>query len=309
VISSEPPADENPSVVVVGSLNLDIVVPVPHHPAPGETVLGGDSYRNPGGKGANQAVAAARLGQRVAMVGRVGDDEAGALLVISLEHEGVDAGAVKTTTGVPSGIALIAVDEHGENTIVVSPGANGRVSASDVSAAAPLLVAANIVLLQLEIPIEAIEEAAKLAQGRVILNPAPAATLPLEVLERVDVLVPNRTELARLTKRAKPGGMEELVDAARSLRGPGAVVVTLGELGALVIEKGRSTHVPVVSVEAVDTTAAGDCFCAALADSLARGSALEDAARWGTRAAAIAITRKGAQASLPRRDEVERATP
>lgn len=298
---------ERATVAVVGSLNLDIVVPVPRHPAPGETVLGGDHFRNPGGKGANQAVAAARLGQPTAMVGRVGDDDAGRALLASLRANAVETSRVMVTRGVPTGIALISVDERGENAIVVSPGANLRVSADDVEAAGELLRAAAVTLLQLEIPMEAVLAAARAAEGTVVLNPAPAPTQPLpdELLAEVDVLVPNLNELASLAGAPVPAGVEETALLAAQIRSPRSVVVTLGSDGALVIEEGRTTHVPAVAVEPVDTTAAGDAFCGALADALARGLLLEEGARWAVRAAAVACTRAGAQASLPSRAEVE----
>jgi ribokinase len=297
---------EAPAVAVVGSLNLDIVVPVPRHPTPGETVLGGDHFQNPGGKGANQAVAAARLGQPVAMVGRVGDDDAGRALLSALRADGVDTRGVVVTDGAPTGIALIAVDERGENSIVVSPGANARVSAGDVETAAAALEGAAVLLLQLEVPVEAVSRAASLAGGTVVLNPAPAppAALPAELLAGIDVLVPNRGELARLAGADVAATLEEVEAQAVGLRGP-PVVVTLGSEGALVVESDGVAHVPAPRVGAVDTTAAGDAFCGALADALVGGQSLVDAARWAVRAAAITCTRPGAQASLPRRDDVE----
>lgn len=285
---------------------MDIVVAVPRHPRPGETIIGADSFRTPGGKGANQAVAAARLGQRVAMVGRVGEDDAGRTLRAALNDYGVDYAAVVETTETPTGIALITVDPNGENIIVVSSGANARVGAADVKAAAPLVERAAVVLLQLEIPLEASIEAATLATGTVILNPAPAPTdrLPLELLAAVDVLVPNRSELAELAGVPAPGSLAAVERLARSIEGPRAVVVTLGAEGALLVERGSSTHVAAPTVEAVDTTGAGDCFCGALADALARETPLEDAVRFAVRAAAVSTTRPGAQAAMPGRDEV-----
>jgi ribokinase len=295
----------DPAVVVVGSLNLDLVVPVPHHPTPGETVLGGDVFRNPGGKGANQAVAAARLGQPTALVGRVGQDDAGRILRSSLEDAGVDASRVLETEDAPTGVALITVDDRGENAIVVSPGANARVTPHDVEAASGTLRTASAVLLQLEVPVEVVIAAARTATGTVVLNPAPARPLPPALLEAVDVLVPNRSELAVLTGAgAEPRDEDQAARLAARLEGPSAVVVTLGAEGALVLEAGRVERVPPVPVEVVDTTAAGDAFCGALADALVRGGSLVEAAGWAARAASVACTRKGAQASLPSRDEV-----
>jgi len=291
-------AGQGPEVAVVGSLNLDLVIRVPGLPGPGETVTGGDLFTNPGGKGANQAVAAARLGRRVAMVGRVGDDQAGRDLLASLEADGVDSAQVRTLAGVPSGTAFITVSEDGENQIVVSPGANARLTPGDVAAAGPALGAAAVTLLQLEIPLESVAAAARTAGGLVVLNPAPMRPLPAELLGRVDVLVPNRVELAQLAGGRPPGTVEEAARLAGRLAAR-AVVVTLGADGALVVEAGRHGHVPAVPVQAVDTTAAGDAFCGGLADALAAGASLQDAARQAVRVAAAACTRRGAQASLP----------
>jgi ribokinase len=289
-------------IVVVGSLNLDLVVRVSRLPMPGETTLGGDVARYPGGKGANQAVAAARLGQPVSMVGRVGDDDGGRLLLDALASDGVDARSVRLTPGVPSGTALITVDDRGENVIVVSPGANARVSVDDVRASAATLADADAALLQLEIPLEAVAEAARSCGGAVILNPAPAASVPAEVLELVDVLVPNRPELSRLAGR-EVGGPDDVVAAAHEV-GVERVIVTLGEEGAIVVEGGEATPLPATRVAPVDSTAAGDSFCAAVADALVRGASLVEAAEWAVRAAAVTVTRAGAQTSLPTRDEV-----
>ncbi|HEV3464342.1 MAG TPA: ribokinase [Actinomycetota bacterium] len=287
-----------PEVVVVGSLNLDLVVRVPRLPGPGETVAGDDVFRNPGGKGANQAVAAARLGRRVAMVGRVGDDDAGRQLLASLEAASVDTAQVRALPGVPSGTALITVSEDGENQIVLSPGANARLTPGDVAAAGAALEAAAVTLLQLEVPLEAVAAAAKAAAGMVVLTPAPVQPLPDGLLDQVDVLVPNRVELAQLTGQPVPETVASAVALAGRLAAR-AVVVTLGADGALVVEDGQASHVPAVPVKAVDTTAAGDAFCGGLADALAAGATLQDAARMAVRVAAAACLRPGAQASLP----------
>jgi ribokinase len=294
-----------PAIVVVGSVNLDLVVRVARLPGPGETVSGGDVFRNPGGKGANQAVAAARLGRGVAMVGRVGDDQAGRELLASLRADGVDTAHVRVADGVPSGAAFITVGDDGENQIVVSPGANARLAPEDVGAAGAALRAAAVTLVQLEVPLAAVTAAVWAAGGRVVLNPAPVRTLPAELLGEVDVLVPNRVELAQLAGAPVPGTVEEAAVLAGRLPAR-AVVVTLGADGALVVEQGRASHVPAVPVRPVDTTAAGDAFCGGLADALAAGADLQDAARWAVRVAAAACTRPGAQASLPIPDEVRR---
>jgi ribokinase len=292
-----------PAIVVVGSLNLDLVVRVARLPGPGETVSGGDVFRNPGGKGANQAVAAARLGRGVAMVGRVGDDQAGRELLASLRADGVDTSHVRVVDGAPSGTAFITVSDDGENQIVVSPGANARLAPEDVGAAGAALRAAAVTLVQLEVPLAAVAAAVRAAGGRVVLNPAPVRTLPIELLGEVDVLVPNRVELSQLAAAPVPATVEEAAMLAGRLPAR-AVVVTLGADGALVVEQGHASHVPAVPVRPVDTTAAGDAFCGGLADALAAGAALQDAARWAVRVAAAACTRPGAQASLPTPSEV-----
>lgn len=291
-------------IAVVGSLNLDLVVPVPHHPVPGETVLGGDVAQHPGGKGANQAVAAARLGGRVALVGRVGGDDAGAVLLSAARDEGVDIAHVRRTPEAPTGRALITVDPAGENSIVVSPGANARLTAADCEAAADLLRRAKVTVLQQEVPDEANHAAARLAGGIVLYNPAPAVAGAVPP-PRVDVLLPNRTELASLAGTAVPRSVEEVVAAARRLRGAGAVLVTLGADGALLLEGAAALHIPARAVRPVDTTAAGDAFCGALAVALAEGRPLDAAARWACAAAALSTTRAGAQPSLAGRAEVD----
>ena len=297
--------ESSPSVAVVGSLNLDLVVPVPHHPRPGETVLGSDHFSNPGGKGANQAVAAARLGRRVAMVGCVGGDDAGTDLRASLAAEGVDVDRVVALDDAPTGIALISVDEAGENTIIVSPGANARVDVEAVEGAMDILGSAAVTLLQLEIPVETVAAAADSSGGTVVLNPAPGRPLPGGLLAQVDVLVPNPGELGVLSGGEAPDDLDAAASVASHIDGPDAVVVTLGPEGALVVTRDGSLHVPGVEVKVVDTTAAGDSFCGALADALVRGLELEHAVRWAVTAAALTVTKKGAQQSLPTRAEVE----
>ena len=299
------PLAGGPEVVVVGSANLDLVVEVEAVPVAGQTVLGGDLARIPGGKGANQAVAAARLGRRVAMVGRVGDDEAGAMLREALAAAGVDVACLRTAPGAPSGVALIAVAADGDNAIVVSPGANGRVARGDVISAGSVLARAKVTLLQLEIPIDAVADAASASAGTVVLNPAPATPLPDGLLDRVDVLVPNQTELAALAGHDGPVDAEAAAALARRLP-TAAVVVTLGAEGALVVADGDATLVAAPPVTPTDTTAAGDAFCGALADALVGGADLVEAARWAVRVGAAATLRPGAQPSLPTRPEVDR---
>lgn len=288
-------------LLVVGSANLDISVPVAELPLPGETVLGGDALWSPGGKGANQAVAAARLGRSVAFAGCVGDDDAGGQLREALAADDIEwVGA--TLPGVPSGIAMIAVADGGENSITVSPGANARVDAALVSAAVERSEPA-VVLSQFEVPLSAVAAASETAAARdaiVVINPAPAAA-PSSALDAVltaaTVVVPNQGELAQLLGEERAEEHDALVEQARRLPTP-QVVVTLGSRGALVVSNGIAELVPSISVDAVDTTAAGDAFCGGLADALADGADLVEAARWGTRVAAVAVTRRGAQVSL-----------
>jgi ribokinase len=291
-------------IAVVGSLNLDLVVPVPRHPVPGETVLGGDLAQHPGGKGANQAVAAARLGGAVSLVGRVGEDDAADLMLNAARGQGVDTSHILRTPGTPTGRALIAVNPAGENSIIVSPGANARLSAGDCEAAAGMLGDAEVTVLQQEVPDEANHAAARLSGGLVLHNPAPAVQ-GAQPPSHVDLLVPNRTELAALTGASVPETLDEVAEAARKLTGAGAVVVTLGGDGVLLHEGRASLHIPAFPVRPTDTTAAGDSFCGALAVALAEGRTLERAARWASAAAALSATRPGAQPSLARREEVE----
>ena len=292
-------------VAVVGSANLDLVVEVPRVPLVGETVLGGDLARIPGGKGANQAVAAARLGRSVAMIGRVGDDEGGRMLRDALETDGVDTSHLATTPDVPNGVALIAVGADGDNSIVVSPGANSRLSVADVEAASDVLSAAAVTLVQLEVSVDAVAAAARTAGGIVVLNPAPAPSepLPASLLEAVDVIVPNQTELALLTGHDGPVDLAVAADLAARLTVP-TVVVTLGALGALIVSQGSANRVEAPEVTPTDTTAAGDSFCGALADALVRGDPIVEAAHWAVRAGAATTLRGGAQPSLPTAVEV-----
>ncbi len=293
-------------IAVVGSVNLDLVVEVDRVPLVGETVMGGDLQRIPGGKGANQAVAAARLGRRVAMIGRLGDDEGASLLRDALDRDGIDTSALVSTPATPSGVALIAVGADGDNSIVVSPGANARLTPADIQTAAPILEAAAITLLQLEVPLDAVTAAAQAARGSVVLNPAPAPDqeLPAELLAAVDVVVPNQTELAHLTGHDGVVDIDTAVELARTLGSP-SVVVTLGADGALVVTRADAIHVPAPVVTPVDTTAAGDSFCGALADALVGGATLAEATHWAVRVGAATTLRAGAQPSLPTRAEVD----
>lgn len=295
------------SVAVVGSANLDLVVAVAAHPRPGETVMGGDLRSIPGGKGANQATASARLGRTTAFVGRVGDDDAGRTLLQSMQQAGVDTGAVTTSASRPTGTALITVADDGDNAIVVSPGANHELGPDHIAAAMDVLADAEVMLLQLEVPLDAVTAAARGAHGLVVLNPAPAppAGLPPDLLSACDLLVPNETELAVLAGVDPAAPDPEMADAARGL-GVGRVVITLGARGALVVEADSETLVPAPVVDPVDTTGAGDAFCAALADRLVTDADdLVAAAFWACRVGAATTLAPGAGPSLPTANEVE----
>ena len=291
--------------MVVGSLNRDISIFAPRLPKAGESITGTDHFFGPGGKGANQAVAVARLGGRVAMVGRVGDDEHGAALVSGLGSEDVDISAVTVDEGAGTGLAVITIDEGAENTIVISPGANATLTPFDIERSGALVASATVVLTQLEVPFEAVEAASKIATGVFCINPAPARHLPKRLMQRVDLLVPNRSELGVLARSTEPTDVQQAVEMAASLDHHGATVVTLGSDGAVLVEDGRAIHVPSPEVQSVDPTGAGDAFCGALAYSLSRGRTLEEAVRTATAAGALATTRRGAQTAMPTSDEVE----
>jgi ribokinase len=292
-------------VIVVGSLNLDLVAEVARLPRRGETLLADGHSRALGGKGANQAVSAVRHGVGVAMVGCVGADPDGRRLTDALAGEGIDVSGVRVRDDVPTGTAHITVDPEGANTIVVIPGANGMLTAADVHLQLGRLPAPDVVLVQLEIPLDAVMEAVAATAARVVLNPAPARSLPSELLRHVDVLVPNVPELGALTGGDVPLTLEDITARARMLADDLAVVVTMGESGALVIEDGRVTHVPAPRVGAVDTTGAGDAFCGSLAAGLAGSSSLVDAASDAVRVASQSTLRRGALEAFPTTDEID----
>jgi ribokinase len=297
------------SVTVVGSLNEDVLVAVERLPGRGETVIGRSAVLAPGGKGANQAAAAGRLGPGVHMVGRVGEDPAGDRQLAALAGSRVNVSRVHRTRGAVTGSATIAVEEgSGENLIVVVPGANAELTAAD--AGVESVRRADVLLLQLEVPLATVTAAASAATGRVVLTPAPPQPLPAELLERVDVLLPNEHELAQLA--GEPAGERtpaQLAELARSLT-PGAVVVTLGARGALVVPPDGPVLLQAPPpVTAVDTTGAGDCFSGALAQGLARGAELPEAVRYAVAAAALSTTGPGARGALPDDDAVRALLP
>ncbi|WP_129671957.1 ribokinase [Candidatus Chloroploca sp. Khr17] len=292
-------------ILVVGSLNIDLVVQTPQHPQPGETILGGPFATIPGGKGANQAVAAARLGAPVVMIGRTGNDHFGEELRQGLAADHIEISHIAVTSEAATGIALIAVDATGQNSIIVAPGANALLQPQDIQASEALFKTAAVLLVQLETPMATVIEALSLARRyRVptLLNPAPAQPLGREILGMVDYLLPNEHEIRLLS-----GGEESPAEAARQLRAQGAssVIVTLGSAGALVVDEAGKTAIAPFGVEAVDTTAAGDAFVGAFAVALCEGLSPREAAIWGAAAGAITVTRAGAQPALPRRAEVE----
>lgn len=289
-------------MVVVGSVNRDLVVVVERHPTPGETILGSRHLYGPGGKGANQAVAAARLGASVAFVGVVGPDGDGEAMIDNLEFEGVDVSGVVVSEQAATGLAVITVAGDGENSIVVSPGANQHLDADVVGANSEAIASATVVVAQLEVPIESVMLAARLASGTFILNPAPARSLPPGLLDAVDVLVPNRNELGVLASVDEPGTLDEVRVAVERLESKAEVVVTLGADGAYVAGDQAQVGAPIV--EPIDTTGAGDAFCGALAVELSRGVGMKDAVRFAAAAGALATTSLGARAA-PTRQDVE----
>ncbi len=299
-----------PRIVVVGSLNLDLVYHVARLPQPGETLTGTSFQQVHGGKGANQAVAAARLNAEVSMIGRIGDDAFGAALIAGLRSAAVDVSHVKTSIGTSSGLAVIGVEDSGQNCITVIPGANGLVTSADIMEAESVISAADVLLLQLEIPVDAVVTAigiARLHNVLTILDPAPALEdFPGELL-RVDVICPNESEASLITGLPVTNVAEAMV-ACGNLQSSGAriAIITLGSQGCVVCtESGIAQHVPSFPVTAVDTTAAGDAFAGALGFCLAQGQSVLAAVRFASAAGALASTRHGAQPAMPRLDEVK----
>ena len=297
-----------PKIVVIGSANTDMVVKVPHLLQPGETLLGSRFIMARGGKGANQAVAAQRLGGEVTFIARLGRDNFGRDSAAAYHDEGIDTTFIAWDDEAPSGVALIMVSETAENIIAVVPGANGRLSPADIRSAEQAIIGAYCMLLQLEIPLETVEMAVKLAKShgvRVILNPAPAVPLPRSILDYVDVITPNENEAAILLGADfDPGSGQGVPDLFNKLKIP-ALVVTLGERGARFSRGEQVATVPAYPVEPIDTTAAGDAFNGALAVALGRGEGLESAVRFANAVGALSTTRLGAQPSLPTAVEVD----
>ncbi len=290
-------------VVVVGSSNTDMVIKAGRLPAPGETILGGDFIMNPGGKGANQAVAAAKLDAEVGFVARVGDDLFGEEAVRGYRSHGINVDLVSIDPNEPTGIALIMVDKTGENCIAVASGANLNLGVAEIDAAADRIASADVVLLQLEIPLETVRYAARLGRKSrriVMLNPAPAQPLDDDLMSLIDVITPNEIEAEMLTGICVQG-LDDAAKAAEALVGKGiaTVIITMSSRGAFVMDKAFTGLVPACEVDAVDTTAAGDTFNGALAVALSKGLAIADATAFAVKAATFSVTRLGAQASAP----------
>ena len=297
-------------IIVVGSSNTDMIIKLDHIPRPGETILGGEFVTAAGGKGANQAVAAARAGGKVTFVARVGRDMFGDQAIAGFEKEKINTDHVSRDKFKPSGVALIFVAKDGENSIAVAGGANNGLSATDVKKAKANIADAGMLIMQLETPLEAVQAAADLAAKagvRVILNPAPARVLPDELLKKISIITPNETEAELLTGINVDSDQAASQAADKLLaRGVKTVIITLGSRGAFVVGDGVKKLVPGFKVKAVDTTAAGDTFNGALAVALVEGQTLTSAVRFANAAAALSVTRLGAQTSVPKRKEIEK---
>lgn len=299
----------SPRILVLGSSNTDMIIKLDRIPRPGETILGGEFATAPGGKGANQAVGAARAGGQVMFVARVGRDIFGEQAVAGFVRDGIAVDYVFRDPAAPSGVALIFVAEDGENSIAVASGANAKLSPADVKKARPAFTDASVLLMQLETPLTTVQAAAELAAQRglrVILNPAPARPLPDELLRLVSILTPNETEAELLTGIAVKNDSSAVQAAGKLLaRGVQTVILTLGARGAFIATKESSQLVPSFKVKPVDTTAAGDIFNGALAVALAEDKSLPDAVRFANAAAALSVTMLGAQPSAPARKQIE----
>jgi ribokinase len=296
-------------IIVVGSSNMDLVAKAPRIPVTGETLTGTDFFMVPGGKGANQAVAAAKLGAEVIFVAKLGKDVFASESLENFKSVNINTQHIEQLDGVPSGTAVIAIDDNGQNIIIVVPGANGKLTPADVDKAQSDIASAAVVVAQLEVPIETVEEAAKIAnQNNIpfILDPAPAKPLSDELLERVDIITPNETEAEILTgiKVTDEVSAAKAADALLA-KGVGTVIITLGDKGLMLASKEVKAMISNHKVKAVDSTAAGDAFTGALAFGLANGNAIKDAAIYANAVAAVSVTRYGAQPSMPTTKEVD----
>lgn len=300
--------DTKKQILVIGSSNTDMTIKSERLPMPGETILGGIFRMGPGGKGANQAVAAQRLGGNVAFVCKVGNDIFGDTSIKGYEKEGIDTSHILRSDKA-SGTALIMVDDKGENCIAVAPGANGDITVEDINGISEVIKSADYLILQLEIPIPAVLRAAQIAHEAgvyVILNPAPACKLPEEIFQYISLITPNQTESALMTGvDVKDEESRNAAIASFNKMGVKDVVVTLGSKGSLVCTEGTQTFVPALKVEAVDATAAGDTFCGALCVALSEGASLVEAAGFATKASALTVQKMGAQDSIPFRSDIK----
>lgn len=297
-------------IVVIGSCNTDMVINTERLPLPGETIIGGSFFMNAGGKGANQAVAAARLGGKVSFMAKVGNDHFGSRSIEQYKAEGIDVEHILTDSGQPSGVALIMVDAKGENCIAVASGANANLRPEDIENAPSIIEQGDIVLMQLETPLETVEYVARVAKEKgkkVILNPAPALQLPESLLKNLYMIIANETETEYISG-VKITDMDSICRAADiiSSRGVENVVITLGSKGAFIKENGAYHQVPAIKVKAVDATAAGDTFCGALCVALAEGNSILEAVEFANKCASVTVTRMGAQSSLPHRSEIDK---
>jgi ribokinase len=304
----QPTGSSDGTIVVVGSLNMDLVMRTPRVPASGETLTGHEFSTLPGGKGANQAIACARMGGKVAMIGQVGRDDFGTTLRAGLAADGVAVGGVLQTSAAGTGVAVILVEDSGQNRILLAAGANGTLQVADIDRLSAVIAGAAMLIVQFEVPMAVVERAVDIAHDAgvpVLLNPAPAKVLPEGLLARVAILVPNETEAALLADLPVRDTAEALA-AARVFRrrGAGCVVVTLGDRGVVVVDDAGERHLPAQGVRAVDTTAAGDTFIGGLSVALVEGRSMNDAVALGQRASALCVTRHGAQPSIPYRSEL-----
>lgn len=300
--------ENSPHILVIGSANMDMVIQTSHFPSPGETIIGGDFSLIPGGKGANQAVAASRLGGKVCFISQLGKDLFGNNNLDNFKKEGIDTSQIKQNDEQPSGVALITVNQEGENTIIVAPGANHFLSKKDLLKAESKFAEAEILLMQLEIPLETVLAGIKLAKKfdkKVILNPAPASDLGEEFYKGLYLITPNETE-AELLSGIKVIDEKSAYAAASELASKGVenVIITLGASGAYVFSEGFKGIIPTEKVKAIDTTAAGDTFNGALAVSLAKGKNLKSAVVFALRAATLSVQKLGAQSSIPTLEEL-----
>jgi ribokinase len=297
-------------IVVIGSINMDMVVAIDHRPVKGETVLGSGFFMSPGGKGANQAYAASRLGASTLMLGKVGQDAFGEQLLENLQQVGIDTSCIDRVDNISSGIALISIDAEGDNSIIVAPGANMALKIADIDRWEDRIKQAKMVLLQLEIPLESVMHATEIARKHgipVLIDPAPAQPLPDRLLQIADYISPNETELSALTG-IQVHDAESAMQAASILlsKGVGTVLAKLGSQGVAVVRRDQTVVIDSYKVDAVDTTAAGDAFAGAFATAIVSGEDLLSAVRFANAVGAITVTRKGAQASMPDMQQVER---